>query len=98
MISQAKENSNHNVAVDRYKKWFQNLQSGPRSRRGERFNRRNTWSILRIKRLTATPRLGPRGRVKRLLMSDGDAITPFTAGGKPAFRLWHIHDIGNVKK
>jgi hypothetical protein len=34
--------------------------SGIKSR-GEAFNRRNTWSISRIKRFVPRPRLGPRG-------------------------------------
>ena len=42
-------------------KWFQNLQSGSRSRRAETTNRRNIGNISRIGRLGPTQRLGPRG-------------------------------------
>ena len=42
-------------------KWFQNLQSGLRSRRTEMANRRNIGNISRIVRFSSTQRLSPRG-------------------------------------
>jgi len=42
-------------------KWFQNLQSGSKSRRGEGFKRRNICNISSIESLGPTQKLGLRG-------------------------------------
>ena len=42
-------------------KWFHNLQSGSRSRRGEGFNPRNIFNISSIESLGPTQELGLRG-------------------------------------
>jgi len=44
-----------------YYKWFQNLQSGSKSRRGEGFNRRNIFNISSIEFLGPTQKMGLRG-------------------------------------
>jgi hypothetical protein len=42
-------------------KWFQNLQSGSRSRRGDGFNRGNIFNISSIESLGPTQKLALRG-------------------------------------
>jgi len=53
------------VSVNGYlisnQKWFQNLQSGSKSRRGDGFKRRNIFNISSIESLGPTQKLGLKG-------------------------------------
>ena len=55
-------------------KWFQNLQSGSRSRRSEGFKRRNIFNISSIESLGPTQKLGLRGGFETTSNEKRDAL------------------------
>jgi hypothetical protein len=57
-------------------KWFQNLQSGSKSRRAEGFKRRNIFNISSIKSLGPTQELGLRGGFETTCKRINIYVTP----------------------